>query len=197
LNEPPRSPRRSRTKAGRHRKRHRRRSHPLRSTRHPPRMKSLIETPKSTFINPWTQSPLQKSTVHVPLHDLTHNHIVGRAPHDIGDRTFESSHIEGKPNLPHWRKWCEEHEPTLERSFARGRFLRLKYHPMTEIPRILEECGIKFVRSEEYEWIDDDSKSGRCRYCGSPVRRERHGDSWTWCPNGCFYLETHTPPPRR
>jgi hypothetical protein len=102
--------------------------------------------------------------------------------------------IEGKPDLPRWRDWFDKHKPTLEQVFAPGQILRLRYHPMTEIPKILQEHGVPFVPSDVYEWIDDDSRSGRCRHCGAFVQTERCGDTWIRCPNGCFEAEFHTPP---
>jgi hypothetical protein len=104
--------------------------------------------------------------------------------------------IEGKPDLPRWRRWFEEHKRALEQVLTPGQLLRLKHRPMTEIPAILKERGISFVPSETYEWIDVRSNSGRCRDCGALVQTERCGDLWVWCPNGCFELEAHFPPRR-
>jgi hypothetical protein len=102
--------------------------------------------------------------------------------------------IEGKPDLPSWRQWFEEHKLALAGIFTRGQLLRLRHHPMTEIPKILQEQQVSFVSSDVYEWIDDDSKSGRCRYCGAFLQTERWGDTWILCPNGCVEAEFHTPP---
>jgi hypothetical protein len=104
--------------------------------------------------------------------------------------------IEGVPNLPRWRDWFVANETELAKSLSRGELLRLRYYPIKEIPKVLAASGLEFRTSEYYEWLDGDSESGRCHDCGAQLQHAIAGDRWTWCPNGCFQMEAHQPPPR-
>jgi len=102
--------------------------------------------------------------------------------------------IEGVPNLPRWRDWFADHQSDLGQLISRGQLLRLRYYPTKEIPAVLQHHSIQFVPSDHYEWLDADSSSGRCRDCGAHIQRATAGDTWTWCPNGCFAMEAHRRP---
>lgn len=107
----------------------------------------------------------------------------------ISELTHLKAVIEGHPGLPHWKQWLDEHGDALGRLFSPGQMLRLRYHPMKEIPRILREHSIEFVQSDTFEWLDSDSTSGRCRECGSPLQRAGGvGGGRVWCAQGCMSL---------
>ena len=112
----------------------------------------------------------------------------------IPELTYLKAVIEGQPDLPRWREWFAQHSSALESILTRGQVLRLRYHPTKEIPKILVEHGVSFTPSDFYEWLDSDSTSGRCRDCGAQLQRATAGDTWTWCPNGCFVMEAHRGP---
>ena len=60
--------------------------------------------------------------------------------------------IEGEAGLQPWGGWCEQHRPALERLLSRGQFLRLKFSPFVEIPKILRDHGLTFIPSDYYQW---------------------------------------------
>jgi hypothetical protein len=64
--------------------------------------------------------------------------------------------IEGKPGLQRWKIWFEENSQELGRLLSRGQFLRLKFKPFEEIPKILADHGLTFAPSDYYQWPEWD-----------------------------------------
>jgi hypothetical protein len=64
--------------------------------------------------------------------------------------------IEGKPGLQRWKVWFEENSDTLGQLLSRGQFLRLKFNPFEEIPKILADHGLGFTPSVYYRWPEWD-----------------------------------------
>lgn len=56
--------------------------------------------------------------------------------------------VQGNNSL-HLRKWINGNEEVLRNSFNRSRFLRIKYNPFEEIPKILIENNISFEINEK------------------------------------------------
>ena len=100
--------------------------------------------------------------------------------------------VEGKDNLEPWPTWFARHEGTLSQGLTRTEFLDLRLNRIKAIPRILGRFKIAFVPSSKYDWLG--GGTDRCRDCGATVDRDYWGAS---CPNGCFIVHAHPPPPRR
>src|SRR2546430_11662238 len=64
--------------------------------------------------------------------------------------------IEGKPGLQRWKVWFAENSHELGQLLSRGQFLRLKFKPLEEIPRILTDHGLTFTPSDYYQWPEWD-----------------------------------------
>jgi hypothetical protein len=69
--------------------------------------------------------------------------------------------IEGKPGLQGWKAWFEENSQVLGGLLSRGQFLRLKFKPFEEIPRILTDHGLTFTPSDYYQWPEWDEAGPR------------------------------------
>ena len=96
--------------------------------------------------------------------------------------------VEGRIVGGEWHKWRQTNETRLKSVLSPGSFLRLKFHPLKEAKSILEKLQVSFQASDLLEWLDSDSKSGKCRFCGEKIVRA--GPGWAWCPKGCFHLMT-------
>ncbi|HLN26946.1 MAG TPA: hypothetical protein VK395_04335 [Gemmataceae bacterium] len=99
---------------------------------------------------------------------------------------FLKSLLEGRLQGSEWHEWLQVNDPYLRENLSPGSFLRLKFHPLAEAKSILEEKEVAFDASDSLEWLDIDSRSGRCRYCGEQLDHNKAG--WTWYPKGCFRL---------
>jgi hypothetical protein len=96
--------------------------------------------------------------------------------------------VEGRSPGEDWQNWFRLNEQYFQRVLSRGRFLRLKFHPLTEAKSILTQYSVPFEASEAFEWLDSFSTSDRCRICGETLMHNAGG--WAWCPKGCFVLMT-------
>jgi hypothetical protein len=96
--------------------------------------------------------------------------------------------VEGRILGRDWHKWRQDNETYLRSVLSPGSFLRLKFHPLEEAKAILGSRQVPFAASDSLEWLDIDSKSGKCRFCGEKLRHSADGRAW--CPAGCFRLMT-------
>jgi hypothetical protein len=102
--------------------------------------------------------------------------------------SFLKAVVEGHDDGLKWHHWFASNEPDLRRRLSPGSYLRLRLHPLVEAKRLLREWDVPFTESKRFEWLDPDSKSGKCRYCGQVIEGFKGGGGQ--CPNGCYTLRT-------